>query len=233
MGWIMRTCKACDVSVRTEVDFCPLCGTMLEGQEAAERNDGWQKAVNHYPDLTGQMKKYNFFRRILLFITIFGCLFSALVNVLVTPGIWWSLIVLAVAVYCWALLPAMLRKGANYARQVVFQVVLTCVIVIAADFITGYKGWSVSYVLPGVLSAGIVATGLMAVFNRTRWSQYVFYQVLVCIFGFSPLVLYLFGIAHSLVMVLVAAGLALASLLLTLLFADRTIKIEFIKRFHV
>ncbi|MDL2253243.1 DUF6320 domain-containing protein [Ruminococcaceae bacterium OttesenSCG-928-I18] len=229
----MRVCNACHVSVRTGADYCPLCGNVLEGGQGEVQDEVSVPAVNHYPDLTSQMKQYNFFRRILLFITIFGCLFSALVNVLVTPGIWWSLIVLAVAIYCWALLPALLRKGTNYARQIVFQVVLTCAIVIAADFITGYRGWSVSYVLPGVLSAGIVATGLMAIFNRTRWSQYVFYQVIVCVFGFAPLVLYLTGIAHSLVMVLVTVGLAMASLLLAVIFGDRTIKNEFIKRFHV
>ncbi len=225
----MEVCNACHIQLSGAEQHCPLCGAEL----AKTEEKPIVKAVNHYPNLRRQLARYNWVRRVLLFVTIFGCLFSALVNFLVTPNFWWSLFVVAAAAYGWILIPALLRRSINFARQIVFQVLLTGAAVILVDIITGYKGWSVSYVLPAVLSAGIVATGLMALFNRTSWYQYVFYQALVCVFGFTPLILYLCGLAGSLTMVLLSAGLAMASLILTVLFADKTIKNEFIKRFHI
>ena len=225
----MEVCDACRLQVRTAENHCPLCGAELKKSEKEES----LRAENHYPDLRRQLAKFSLVRRLLQFFTLFGCLFSLLVNLLVTPHLWWSLIVLAAAAYGWLLIPALLRRGVNFARQIVFQVLLTCAVVVLIDFVTGYSGWSVSYVVPAVLSAGIVVTGLLAVFNPTSWSRYVFYQALVGVFGFVPLILYFLGWAKSLVMVLVTVGLALASLLLTVLFADKRIKNEFVKRFHL
>ncbi len=225
----MQVCNACHVQVRAQQDYCPLCGGMLEKAECP----GSLAAVNPYPDLRSRLAKFSLWRRILQAATLFCCLFSLLVNLLVTPQFWWSLFVLAGAAYCWALIPALLRRGVNLARQIVYQVLLTCLAVVLIDLIAGYRGWSVSYVIPAVLSAGILATGLMAAFRPSAWSIYVYYQVLVAAFGFAPLVLYLVGLAHSLVMVLLPAGLGMASIILTLLFADRSIKNEFVKRFHL
>ena len=72
----------------------------------------------------------------------------------------------------------------------------------------------------------------MVIINRTSWARYVLYQVIMGAFGFIPLVLYLLGLAQNLVIVLVSAGISLASLLATIVFADSSIKSEFKRRFH-
>ncbi len=225
----MEVCNVCHVQVRTQEDYCPLCGADLEKPEIPSL----LTAVNQYPDLRRRLAKFSLVRRVLQATTIFVCLFSLLVNLLVTPYFWWSLFVLAGAAYLWALVPALLRRGVNLARQIVYQVLLTCLATVLIDWITGYRGWSVSYVIPAVLSAGILATGMMGLLRPAVWSRYVYYQMLVSAFGFAPLILYFLGLAQNLVMVLLSAGLGMASIILTLLFADRSIKNEFIKRFHL
>lgn len=224
----MKACNACHVHVQTASSFCPLCGTELLPGEAPKINP----PPNMYPDLSKAKARYDLVTRILLFISIFGCAISVLINLLVMPRFLWSLIVVASVVYCWLAIPPMVRRGVNFASQIVVTVLLTSTLAIALDFIIGYRGWSVTYVLPALLSAGIAATAIMALFNRTNWAQFVLYQVLVGVFGFLPLVFYMVGLAQNMVMVLVTAGLALASLLITLIFGDRTIKSEFKRRFH-
>lgn len=224
----MKACNACHVKADTESDFCPLCGTPLE---PASPPAGILPR-NEYPDLSHVMVQYNFIRRLLLFISLLGCGLSVLVNVLVTPYFMWSLIVVASVAYCWLILPPLLRRGVNYAAQAVLQVVFTSVLVVALDVIIGYRGWSVTYVVPGLLCAGILAIALMIALNRTNWAQYLLYQLIMGIFGFVPLLLYFLGFARNMVMVLVTAGCALASLLATIVFGDRTIKSEFKRRFH-
>lgn len=223
----MKTCNECHVNIEGEREFCPLCGGMLE--EFPQQSP----PLNLYPDLAGRTRQYNLIARLLVFLSLLGGGLSILINLLVFSGFLWCLIVVAALIYLWLVVPPLLRQGVNYSRRIMLQVILTCVLVVALDFITGYRGWSVDYVVPGLLSAGIGAIGVMVMFNRTNWGQYVLYQVQMGIYGFIPLVLYLCGLSNSLVMVLVAASLALASLLITFVFGDRTIKSEFKRRFHL
>lgn len=178
------------------------------------------------------MVAYSLVLRIMLFASLLGSGVSILINLLVTPGSMWSLIVVAVVVYCWATIPPLLRKGVNFAKQTVLMVSLTSLLVVGLDMLTGYQGWSVTYVVPGLLTSGTVAIALMVLFNRTNWAQYVMYQLLMGIFGFIPLILYFAGASHNLILVLVSSGVSLASLLATFVFADRTIKSEFKRRLH-
>lgn len=221
----MRACKDCCAKIVTRQNFCPLCGQALE-------KDAKDPAVlNPYPDLTGRERQYNLVYRCLVFMSLLGGGLSLLVNLLVPSGFLWCLIVISALLYLWLTVPPLLRRGINYSSRVMFQAIFTCGLVVALDFIVGYKGWSINYVVPGLLSAGIGAIGGLVVFNRTNWVQYVLYQAQMAIFGFIPLVLYLFGLGN-IVMVLVAASLGFASLLITIVFADRSIKSEFKRRFH-
>ena len=230
----METCDKCGVQVRTAGHFCPLCGASLT--RVAEMDAPGRclpdAPENEYPDLSREIAKYNFIYRLVIFISVLGCGVCVLVNLLTSPGFLWCLIVLAATVYAWLVIPPMLRRGANFGRQIVMQVIFTSALAIALDFIIGWHGWSLTYALPAICAAGIVATGLMSIFNRTRWAQYVLYQVIAGIFGFVPLLLYALGLSTSRVMVLVTASLALASILATAVLGDRTVRDEFKRRFH-
>lgn len=226
----MKNCNACHVHVTMpHRHFCPLCGAELQETAVSEPF----VAPNNYPNLRGQIRQYNFIKRLILFVTLLACAISVLVNWLVTPTMWWSVIVLLVSVYCWVTIPPLLRRGANYATRTVWQALFTSALVIVLDFYTGYRGWSVSFVIPSLLSAGILAIGLMAIFNRTNWTQYMFSEIWMAVFAFVPLILYLADIAQNLVMVLVPAGLGIASILAMIVFGDKSLKNEFRRRFNI
>lgn len=194
---------------------------------------GAGQQLNAYPDLSGAAARYNVAMRIAVFISTLGIALSVLINLLVPTGVWWCLIVVAAVIYAWLTIPPLLRRGANYGWRIVLQAFFTCLLVVALDYITGYnRGWSLSYVVPALLCAGIVAIWLMIVFNRTNWAQYTLFQVIMGVFALVPLLLYFLGYATNLVMVLLAASLGIASILVTVVFADRSVKSEFKRRFH-
>ncbi len=229
MGWIMPVCNECHIEVRTKDERCPVCGNALEGINRPLSI----RAKNNYPDHRSQLATYGLLRRVLKVTTVFVCLFSALVNLLLTPMLWWSVLVLGAAMYGWLVVPAWMRRNANVVRVLAVQVVLTSIAVVLVDFVTGYRGWSMDYVVPSLLIAGIVCAALIIILDYRHWSYYVFYQVLICLFGISPLLFYFLNISHNLPLVLVSVGLGLAGLVATLGFADKSIKNEFIKRFHI
>ncbi len=225
----MKHCDSCHVDIADQTAFCPLCGDVLVGAQASDLF----VPNNPYPNLTEVTRQYNLVYRILLFASLLGGSVSVLVNLLVSVEILWSLIVVAALLYLWITVPPLLRRGVDYARHIVLQTVLTSFLVAALDIIIGWRAWSVNYVVPGLFCAGIITITIVAAFNYTNLAQYVLYQVMLGVFGFIPLLLYLLGISTSFVVSLISAALALASILLTFIFGDRSLKSEFKRRFHL
>ncbi len=229
MGWIMQVCNECHIRIGNKGNNCPVCGnTLVYAKEPSPF-----RAKNHYPNFNSQMAAFSLVYRVLQAATVFTCLFCVLANALLTPQLWWSALVLGAAAYAWVLMPAWLRRRANVVRVLLFQVILTCVATVLVDFVTGYRAWSMNYVVPSLFIAGIVASGLVIALNTRYWNHYVFYQVSLCALGLLPLLFYFLGLSNNLPLVLVSVGLGLAGLIVTIFLADKSIKTEFVKRFHI
>lgn len=225
----MKKCDSCHISINTENTTCPLCGTGLTAQEET----AYSTPDNCYPNFNKELATYNFVVRLLLFVSLLGCGVSVLINLLTNTSFLWCLIVVAAVVYAWLVVPALLRQGFNFGLQSLLQAFSASALCIALDFIIGYSGWSFTYVVPSIITLCIISVDLLSLFYRTRYSQYVLYQIIVGILGFVPLVLYLTGVANVFILAIIPACLGLASVLACLVFGDKTVKNEFKRRFHV
>lgn len=217
----MKHCKACHVNILTPDVLCPLCKGPLVAMEGAE--------IEAYPP-TVVRRKYNFVKRLLLFLTVIMAILCVAVNLLVTNDFWWWPIALTVMVSTWIVVPHVMRHGGNAGGKALMCVFIATVAVLLIDFQTGWRGWSVSYVLPVILCGGIVCIVILILCNRTNWAGYVIYQFTLGIFGFVPLVLYFTHVSSSLVAAIIPAAFAVLTLAGLLLFGDRTIKNEFKRR---
>lgn len=217
-------CKACNVEIITPAAVCPLCGGPLDGTG--------EKLTPAYPEFVEKRKHYYILRRILLFFSIAAALVSLTANLLFTPHIWWFVFVFTGLLYVWAAIPPIFRKGGNLGGKVLVQVACASLLLVLLDWETGWRGWSVSFALPIVFSAGILGVMVVIVANRTNWARYVMYQALLALLGFVPPVLYLIGAANQLWAAFIPALLAGINLAMLAAFGDRNIKNEFRRRFH-
>lgn len=227
----LAQCNHCQAKVYSQKSYCPLCGQGLFS--LAERAEKDSPPPIPYPDLSRVKKSYNIFLRVWLFVTLLILGSSFLLNLLVFRESPWSLILLVIAVYVWLMLLSLLRRGVNQAKRLTLHVSVTSLLFFFMDYLTGYEGWSLSYAMPILFMGGIIGILVMSIFLHARWQDYVFYQVLMGLFGFIPLILYFSGIAKSLLMVILVSSLGLASILFTLIFADRSLKEDFVRRFHL
>lgn len=124
-------------------------------------------------------------------------------------------------------------ESRNLAGKLVVQSLGTQALLIAIDWVTGYRGWAVNYAIPGVILFDVTAVAALMAFNRLNWQSYFMYQLALTLFGFMPLVMFLAGWVTRPTLAVITAAVSAALLLLTVILGDRSVKNELVRRFHI
>jgi hypothetical protein len=112
-------------------------------------------------------------------------------------------------------------------------VILAAVMLLGIDYLTGYRGWSLDYVVPAgilVLDATLL---ILTLANRRNWQSYMMPQLFTILLALIPVLLRRLGVIHSRYMVWIAL---MASVLLfagTLILGDQRARTELKRRFHI
>lgn len=222
----MKECKKCRVEVLDDTMVCPLCSSVLEVTGEEEKSTG-------YPNVRAVSRKLNFIVRLYSFLAIVTEAVLIIVNYLNFHGIWWSAISGISILYFYITLKYSLQKNNGYKTVILIQVIGAVLLVIAADNIVGYRGWSVNYVLPSAVLLLNVTIVMLMIFNMSNWQSYILMQILTVIVSFVCILLWRFKVITSPIITFVAMGTSLCLLLGTLIFGDRKAKAELKRRFHV
>jgi len=225
----MKQCPKCGVSINTNRKTCPLCYEKL--------NDLDKEKLEYtvYPEYRQPKKKTNFFLKSTIFLAITAILITALVN-LVTyneESSWWSFYVLVSMVYFLVLINSSILSRGNPAKKIIVQMITISVLVVMVDFIAHSTGWSYTYVVPFLSLASSVTIGIILLTKSIRYSDYIIYLLSSLFIGLIPFVLWIFKLVPILWPSLAAACFSLVIFLAMLVFADREIRDEFKKRFHI
>ena len=126
--------------------------------------------------------------------------------------------------------------AAGYLNYIWYQGKLTLsgiLYVILIDWIVGFHGWSVNYVLPAgimLLDAGIV---LLMIINSRNWQSYLMFQLFGIVCSLIPLLLIALHIVTHPGLSELAFGISVFLFLGTLIIGDRRARLELKRRFHV
>lgn len=226
MGCIMAKCKNCNIEILDETVSCPLCRSILQPTEDVE---------NMYPDVRLMMRKFTLTARIYLFVALVLQTILFIVN-LVTfdeSQIWWSAITGLVFLYGFVVLRYAIIGKTGYKSKVIILSLIAVLSAIGIDLATGYRGWSVDYVLPaGIIFMDVVIIGLM-IYNKRNWQSYMMWQILTILFSLIPIGLYIKGLEHNEYLAFLPMGASAALFLGTLIIGDRRARTELKRRFHL
>ena len=220
----MGKCRNCHIEVLDETEFCPLCMSILEPDGEME---------NMYPNVRVRMRRLKIFSRIYLFLAI--CIEAALVtiNVFDRHEIWWSAIVGLTLLYFYLLLHHTILGKSGYRSKIIVASTFAVLMAIGIDFISGYRGWSVDYVLPiGILVVDGIVLGCM-ICNRRSWQSYMMWQIFMILCSLIPTGLYLAELEHNPVMAFLPLAASAAIFLGTLIIGDRRARKELLRRVHI
>ncbi len=204
---------------------CPLCKSVLSDFNGKDTPFA-------FPSSEIDSRQYHFFKRLLIFLSVVAAGTSLLINFLTYDGFLWSIITVSGILYLWAVITHSVTNHINIASKILVQAFLGSVFIVIIDYLVGYRGWSVNYVIPIVFSVADIAVLIIILINRMDWRNYLLYQFSIALLGFAPLVLYLINLSHTPILVIICTSISALSLLGTVVFGDKTVKSELRRRLH-
>ena len=220
----MSKCRQCNVEILDETERCPLCDSVLEHTEEME---------NMYPNAKVQTRKWVFMSKVYLFAGILLEVILFGINYVDKYQIGWSLVAGLGLLYGYLVIQLAILGQAGHKLKIVLLTAIGIVMMILADFVIGYHGWSVNYVLPSCVIALDIGIAFLMIFNRRNWQSYIMWQLLMLLVSAGIVLLYIFEIITNPYVSGLAVLMTIFMFLGTVIFGDRRARVELYRRFHI
>lgn len=236
----MRRCEKCQVSLTGQPAHCPLCGSDTAPRE--ESASGFPPAAGSlaaggdgrsYPYLPYAVPPHIRLIRLLQLGTIVAAVICVAINYILPSRGWWSLFVIAGIASFWLTFSIAMRKRHNIPKNLVWQTVLISVLALLWDIFTGFRGWSVDYVIPILCVGTMACLSVWARIKKLRAGDYLIYLIIDSIFGIVPLLLLLLDIPRVNFPSTICIAVSVVSLSSLWLLEGNALWAEICRRLHV
>lgn len=182
----MKTCPECQVTVKGNWKRCPLCGkTLNTGKTSTVKLDPYPRVPLKY----NRRRAYQLLR----ILSVVFVLFLFIVELfLPSDRTRIEFVVLAVT-SMWVTLAILIRKRRNISKGIVYLILFLSVFSLYFDRLNGWTGWSLTYAVPIICSACLIALGISVQVVRLNVGDYVLYLQLAALLGSIPLFFLVFN----------------------------------------
>lgn len=220
----MSICKKCNLEILDETERCPLCDSVLEQTVDVE---------NMYPNVRIMARKLMLISRVYLVCAMILEVLLVYINVVSDSQTWWSVIAALGFVYVYMLIRFAILGKSGYKSKVTILSLIAVLMLVAADFLYGYRGWSINYALPVIILLVDLSILFLMFFNRRNWQSYMMWQLFMILCSVVSLVFSLLGIATRPFMGELAFTASVLLFVGTVIIGDRRARTELKRRFHV
>lgn len=159
---------------------------------------------------------------------------GAMGNAIFTPDKHWDLLFSAGILTMWFALMVGYKKRHNLMKNAMWQLVVVTVISILWDIFTGWRAWSVNFVLPTVSILVQISMLTISKIQSHSPREYMIYYVMATIYGtILPLVLMLTNVITFNKPAILCVGFSFLFLVALVLFKGREFREEIYKKLHI
>lgn len=220
----MNRCTECEIV--TAENTCPLCHRVLAEDGNAEENRAYPVYDQQEYKTRARISKLAIIGGLLATLTCFA------VNLIVMPHFLWVFYVAVAVFYLLVSLNHTILSASHLGGKITAQVISLTILLLVIDGMSGSMQWSVNYVVPFVIIAGILLISIMMLKVRMKWTGYISFLLMMIGFGFLPLILYLSGVADVLWPSVSAGSFGVATFIAMLLVANQSVMTQLGRRFH-
>jgi len=218
----MLYCKNCKVNITGNHEKCPLCQGDIIGEPSQ---------TNTFPIIKEEKHLINLILKITALITITASVICVLINL--GFGGSWSLYVIAGFVTGWIVIWITVKMHGNITKNTVWLTVIISILSIIWDISTGYRGWSIDYVLPIICCFAMIEMFIVANIKKLKIEDYIVYLIIDILFGIVPLALLLLNIVKIIYPSLICVAESVISLAILIIFEGKALKAEIVRRMHL
>lgn len=178
-------------------------------------------------------KKSNLILKIGVLMSVFIAILLIVINKLTTPRIPWAAIANSGIIYAWIVLFYSIRKNINIAGHVLLQTIAISLLTIYIDYELKFKGWSIDIVVPILVIISNITMLVLTIVSHKDFIKYAIYQLLIVLFSVLPIILVTENMVQNKTLSIVASGISILNLGLSLILCARDVKEAVIRKFHM
>ena len=172
--------------------------------------------------------------QIFTFCFIAAIVISMMTDIIISPGVHWSVFVAAGCATMWLTMAVGYVKRFNLLKNAAWQLLIMSGICVLWDLGTGWRGWSVNIGIPDIC---LLIQVVMLIISRIRSlspREYMIYYVMAAVYSMIlPLILLVTGVIHYRTPSVICIGCSFLLLIGLILFKRKEFKEEMHKKFHV
>ncbi len=194
----------------------------------------FQEEQNDFPGCREEQKQES---RKLVQIFTFLCIAVAVVcgmiNYMTLETLNWFWFAAAGSFCAWLVVMVAYTKRRNILKNEMWQLLIITTIAVLWDIFTGWRGWSVDFVLPFGAMAVLGSVPVIAKVNRLEPEEYLFYLIQAAIAGCIPIILVWTGIIQFRYPSVICSGISFLVLAGLFIFQKKNTLKEFRKKFRM
>lgn len=221
----MRYCNKCKVTISNDFPNCPLCK-----QKTIKRGNSFEQ------DFPMEMKKgstyLNNVNKLFIFIFVFLLGLNVLINILFHFKLIWAPYFIVLLFYAHILVRVGIKAYRNIGTVIMSSVFMLSIASFILDKFLGFYRWSVNYVIPFLILAGILALIILIIIKPIYFVNYIFYILIVAFFGIALIAFLLLNIVTVRIPCLITVFASFMAIVAMFMFGDKSVKNELTRRFH-
>ena len=172
--------------------------------------------------------------QIFTFCCIAAIVISMMTDIIISPGVHWSVFVAAGCVTMWLTMAVGYVKRFNLLKNAAWQLLIMSGICVLWDLGTGWRGWSVNIGIPDICLLILVVMLIISRIRSLSPREYMIYYVMAAVYSMIlPLILLVTGVIHYRTPSVICIGCSFLLLIGLILFKRKEFKEEMHKKFHV
>lgn len=219
----MQHCPNCKIDIAGNKTACPLCSGQLHGEATPPP----------FPYIAPPKYSKIFLIQLISIIAVAAIVVCITLNMVIPTKVAWSLFAVGGIVCAWITCAVGIKTRSNILKNLTFQLFLVTVFAITWDYGTGWRSWSIDYVLPCLCMAVMICMFILSKTFNMRTEDYLIYWGLNALYGIVPVIFLLTGSLR--VIYPSAACFALSCIMgaFILIFQGKNLRTLIARKFHL
>lgn len=180
-----------------------------------------------------QYRGFQFYRSF-SFVCLALAVLCGMLNYILTPDRHWSFLAVGGIASMWIALSIGYRKRHNLLKNAIWMLVIVTLGSIVWDVATGWRGWSVNFVLPGVSIMVQISMLIISKLQKHSAKEYMIYYFMASAYGLIlPFILLATGVVSVSFVSALCIGISFLFMAALPIFKGKEFKEEMHKKFHI